>query len=280
MSDQITDPRSASAILQRLRWNAVRHWIYRRDFVLLLGIALIAGGIWFFVELSEDIVEGEQFAFDSAILLAMRNPADVSDPLGPYWVEEAMRDFTGLGGSALLTLITFGVVFFLWLQSKSKMALYLFVSVAGGAVISTVLKELFQRPRPDLVPHGSYTVTASFPSGHSMLSAVVFLTLGALIARMMDRQRMRIYVIGWAAFITFLVGVSRIYLGVHWPTDVLAGWAAGAAWALLCMIVARWLQQRGAVESADGETANSLDEVSVAVDTSESPTSSVAGAGE
>lgn len=255
MSEQITEQETQPRVGQPSRWASVRDWIYQRDVILLSALALIAGGIWLFVELSEEIIEGEQLAFDSAILLAMRNASDVTDPLGPYWVEEAMRDFTGFGGTAVLTLLTVSIVIFLWMQGNHKMALYVLLAVAGGAILSTVLKAFFQRPRPDLVPHGSYTVTASFPSGHSMLSAVVFLTLGALVARMLVRQRLRIYVICCAALLTALVGVSRIYLGVHWPTDVLGGWAAGAAWALLCMVVVRWLQKRGAVESS-GETGS------------------------
>lgn len=250
MSEQITEQRRQQSPMQRLRWSTLRDWIQQRDMALLLALALIAGGVWFFVGLSEEILEGEELAFDSAILLAMRNAADVADPVGPYWVEEAMRDFTGLGGAGLLTLLTLVIVIYFWMQGNNKMALYVLVAVAGGVILSIVLKDFFQRPRPQLVPHGSYTVTASFPSGHSMLSAVVFLTLGALIARMQKKQRLRIFVICVAALITFLVGVSRIYLGVHWPTDVLAGWTAGAAWALLCMVVARWLQKRGAVESS------------------------------
>jgi undecaprenyl-diphosphatase len=115
-------------------------------------------------------------------------------------------------------------------------------------LLSTLLKMGFDRPRPDLVPHGALVYTASFPSGHATLSAVVYLTLGALLARVQPRLVLKLYLLGLAILLTVMVGVSRVYLGVHWPTDVLAGWAVGAAWALLCWATALWLQRRGRVE--------------------------------
>ena len=131
------------------------------------------------------------------------------------------------------------------------MAVFVVASVVSGLLVSSFLKNLFQRPRPDLVPHGSYVSSASFPSGHSMLSAVTYLTLGALLSRSQRRKRLKAYFLLVAALLSFLVGVSRVYLGVHWPTDVVAGWAAGACWAIVCWLAARWLQIHRAIE---GET--------------------------
>lgn len=125
------------------------------------------------------------------------------------------------------------------------------IAVAGGLLVSSALKSGFDRPRPDLVPHGAYVYTTSFPSGHAMMSAVTFLTLGSVLARSQRRRRLKVYLILLALMITLGVGVSRVYLGVHWPTDVLAGWTVGASWALLCWLTARWLQRRGAVENED-----------------------------
>jgi undecaprenyl-diphosphatase len=129
------------------------------------------------------------------------------------------------------------------------------VSVAGGLLLSTLFKEAFDRPRPDLVPHGATVYTASFPSGHSMMAAVTYLTLAVMYARVEPRRAVKIYLIAVATLIILFVGASRVYLGVHWPTDVVAGWLAGATWALFCWLIARWLQRRGAVEPEAGDTA-------------------------
>jgi len=134
------------------------------------------------------------------------------------------------------------------LSRRRAAALLVLVAVAGGMLLSTLLKLGFERPRPDLVPHAVEVYTASFPSGHAMLSAVTWLTLGALLMRVEPRRRVKAFVLAMAVLTTLLVGASRIYLGVHWPTDVLAGWCIGAAWALICWLAALWLQRRGRVE--------------------------------
>jgi undecaprenyl-diphosphatase len=121
-------------------------------------------------------------------------------------------------------------------------------SVIGAIILSQALKAGYSRPRPDLVPHGARVYTMSFPSGHAMMSAAVYLTLAAILARTQKRARVKLFMILMAALITIMVGVSRVYLGVHWPTDVLAGWAGGAAWAIFCWSIMYWLQQSGQVE--------------------------------
>jgi undecaprenyl-diphosphatase len=153
-----------------------------------------------------------------------------------------VRDVSALGGVSLLGLVTVIAVGFLVLDGKGHMAYFAGGSVVGGLVVATLLKDIFQRPRPEIVPHIAYAANTSFPSGHSMMSAVTYLTLGALLARSQERKRLKAYFLLLAALLTFMVGASRVYLGVHWPTDVLAGWMAGAVWALLCWLVARWLQ--------------------------------------
>jgi undecaprenyl-diphosphatase len=218
--------------------------------LLLLGV--IAGGLWGFFELADEVMEGETHRLDESLLLAMRTAGDAADPIGPGWLEEAGRDFTALGGVSVLTFITVMSCSYLLLAGKPHAALYLLVAVGVGVLISNGLKAGFERPRPELVPHGSIVHTASFPSGHSMLSAVTYLTLGALLARIQPRRRLKVFLLATAMLLALLVGASRVYLGVHWPTDVLAGWTAGAVWASLCWLAAIRLQQRGQVE-ADGE---------------------------
>jgi len=147
-----------------------------------------------------------------------------------------------------LTFITIVVVGFLSLQRKKHAAGLLIVAVGGGLMLSMILKWAIARPRPLIVPHGAYIYSSSFPSGHSMLSAVVYLTLGTLLARITPQIILRVYLIAIAILLTAGVGFSRVYLGVHWPSDVLAGWSAGLAWASTCWLVATWLQRRGVVE--------------------------------
>lgn len=219
-------------------------WLGAHEAATLAALLVAAGGIWLFVELADDVLEGDTAAVDETLLLALRAPTDSSDPLGPTWVEELARDVTGLGGAGVLTFLTLAAAGFLALQRKRWLAAYLLAAVASGVIVSTALKLAFDRPRPELVPHGQIVYTSSFPSGHSMLSAVVFLTLGALLASGQRNLRLRTYLIGLAVFLTAIVGVSRVYLGVHWPTDVLAGWTAGAAWALLCWALAARLRSR------------------------------------
>jgi undecaprenyl-diphosphatase len=146
-------------------------------------------------------------------------------------------------------MITLATIAFLVMAGKQRMALLVLAAVGGGMVASALLKIGFERPRPDLVPHAARVYTASFPSGHSMLSAVTYLTLGALLAQGQATRPLRAFFLGFAIVLTVMVGASRIYLGVHWPSDVLAGWCGGAAWAGLCWFVELQLQQRGQVES-------------------------------
>ncbi|HSK41590.1 MAG TPA: phosphatase PAP2 family protein [Arenibaculum sp.] len=225
----------------------------RREIAMLAVMALGAACLWFFVALAEEVVEGDTHRIDRALLLMLRNPEDLSDPIGPGWMEEFGRDLTALGGVGLLTMMTLAVAGYLWLARKRHAMVLVLVSVGGGLLLSTLLKQVFDRTRPDLVPHGSIVYTASFPSGHSMMAAVTYLTLGALLARVEERRRVKIYLITLAITVTVLVGVSRVYLGVHWPSDVLAGWTAGATWAALCWLAAVLLQRRGTVEK-EGQT--------------------------
>lgn len=162
---------------------------------------------------------------------------------------EVARDVTALGGVAVLALLTFSIAGFFWLRRMYGAMWLVLLSTLSGLLVTTLLKSLFDRARPQLVPHLSGVFTSSFPSGHSMLSATVFLTLGALLGRFVGKWHLRAYFLLLAVILMIIVGLSRVYLGVHYPTDVVAGWAAGLAWALICWLVARSLQRRGTVET-------------------------------
>ena len=223
-------------------------WLGRHELATLVMLMLIAGGVWLFAEIADQVVEGRTHGFDERLLLALRSPTDLSDPIGPAWFEEVMRDFSALGGVGVLVSLTFVVACFLFLQRKSNAAVLVCAAVLGAWLLSALLKHEYARPRPELVPHGARVYTQSFPSGHSTLSAATYLTLGALVARLQPRRRMKAFAILTAAAVAGVVGASRVYLGVHWPTDVLAGWTIGAAWAMSCWLFARLLQRRGKVE--------------------------------
>jgi undecaprenyl-diphosphatase len=199
---------------------------------LVLVIAL-SGALWAFFNLASEMGEGETAALDRRILLALRNPANLSDPIGSRSFEEAMRDVTALGGFTVLTLVAVvGTIAFL-LHRKPRQAVTLAITALVAEFGSQQLKLLYGRPRPDLAPHAVYVYSGSFPSGHSMLSAAVYLTLAMLIASLEPRRAMKVLAFAVGTPIVVAVGVSRIYLGVHWPSDVLAGWCAGAVCALI-----------------------------------------------
>lgn len=220
--------------MQQSLWNRI-------EFSLLAAGVIIAGGLWGFVELSEVARDAAPHAFDTDILLFFREAGNTADPIGPSWLEEAMRDITALGSAAVLIYITAITIIYLCITKRYGPALFVFASVAGGQVISSLLKLGIDRPRPDLVPHLAQVHTMSFPSGHAMLSAVTYLTLGALLARFLPGRATTIFVFAIAVLTTLMVGISRVYLGVHWPSDVLAGWCAGFAWATLCWVASRYL---------------------------------------
>jgi undecaprenyl-diphosphatase len=183
---------------------------------------------------------------DRAILLAMRSPDDPADPLGPPWFEEAMRDVTALGGVTFLVLATLSVSAYLAFRQRRRLALLTVATISGAQLVNEAVKDLFQRARPDLVPHGTAPYSSSFPSGHAMMAMVTFLTLALVLGALEPRRRTRAFLLGLAALMAALVGVSRVYLGVHWPTDVAGGWALGASWAFCASLLFHHGIRRGA----------------------------------
>jgi undecaprenyl-diphosphatase len=198
----------------------------------LIWVIGAAGALWGFFNIAGEIGEGETSSLDRRILLALRNPADPSDPIGSRSLQEAMRDVTALGGVTVMILVTLVSVLAFLMHRRRWHAAILTGTVLAAVVSSEGLKHLYGRPRPDLVPHGSYVYSASFPSGHSTLSAATFLTLAMLIASLEPNRGTKAMVFVLAGLLILAIGFSRVYLGVHWPSDVLAGWCLGAAWAL------------------------------------------------
>jgi undecaprenyl-diphosphatase len=221
------------------------------EFDVIATILVVAAASFAFLKITSEIREGETHAVDQAILLALRDPADLSNPIGPKWLEAMFRDLTSLGSPAVLALVTIAAVSYLWIDDKRRAAIFVIGAIAGGAVLEFLLKLGFARPRPELVSHLVDVNSFSFPSGHATMATITYLTLGVLLARVQSRRRMKLYVLAVAILLALLVGFTRVYLGVHWPTDVVAGWCIGAAWALGCWLVATWLQRHSAIE---GET--------------------------
>lgn len=221
---------------------------HRIDNRILIAFLAIAAGALLFMKLGSEIMEGESFAIDRLLLEGLRTGADRGVPIGPRWLELAMLDITALGGVTVLTLLTTLTAGYLLASRKTGTALFLIAAIAGGAIVSSILKSGYARPRPELVQHLVEVHSTSFPSGHAMNSAITYLTVGVLLARAEKDGRVRIYLMSIAIFLTLAIGASRVYLGVHWPSDVAAGWCVGACWAAICSLAARGLQRAHGIE--------------------------------
>lgn len=226
----------ANSVLARI-WQFVRRFEAR----VLIGLVLVAGALWAFLNIADEMAEGETRALDSRIILALREPGDLNNPIGSKNVEEAVRDITALGGTTLVVVVTVVAVLAFAFHKKRVHALVMAGAVLAAWGSSQATKALYGRPRPDLVPHEAYVYSASFPSGHSTMSTAAFLTLAMLVASLEPRRRSKALAYVLAGLVVAGVGFSRVYLGVHWPTDVLAGWCLGAMWALVSWIALRAL---------------------------------------
>jgi undecaprenyl-diphosphatase len=209
----------------------------RQELGILLGAVALLLMVWVFVHLADEVREGDTRQFDEWVLSSLRQPGDPSQLKGPRWVTWAAQDITALGGPTVLGLTVLAVTGYLLLHGLYRNGLFVFTASAGGWVLNWTLKQGVARARPDIVPHLREVVSSSFPSGHALTSAAVYLTLGALLMRIAEGRLTKYYCIAIAMFVTFLVGVSRVFLGVHYPSDVLAGVTIGLAWAAFCMAV-------------------------------------------
>ena len=219
----------------------------RRELGWLIAGLSVCLLLWGFLALASEVMEGDTTALDTKILVSLRKADDPSRPIGPAWMETALLDLTAIGGPTVRGLVVLSVVGFLALQGRYHTALVVLMTAATGEVASIAMKNVFLRARPTVVPHLRDVASTSFPSGHAMESAIIYLTLGAMLMRLAERRITKIYVIGMAIFLTFLVGVSRVYLGVHYPTDVLGGWIFGFLWASLCWLVAQRFEEQTGV---------------------------------
>src|SRR2546421_10374351 len=226
--------------MQRLL--SVLKWLGSRGAVFLVSVLVIVLGVWGFIGLTDTVMEGHTQRFDQRV-----NAFFIHHP-GPPFFQDAGRDLTALGGVTVLTLGIAAVAGYLFLSGQRGLMILVIIATVGGLLVTTSLKHWIDRPRPPLMQPGTIVYTTSFPSGHSALSAATYLTLGALLARAMQSRILKFYFLLIALILTFLVGMSRVYLGAHYPTDVLAGWTVGLVWSLLCWIVARELQRRNVVE--------------------------------
>jgi undecaprenyl-diphosphatase len=216
-------------------WRELRARVELR---LLIGVLLIGVGLWLFIELADEVIEGEIYTVDEAILLSLRDSTDPADPFGPPWLEEMARDYTALGGIGVVGLVSGVTCIYLAIARRWTMLWLILSVVVGSFLLNSLLKAGFDRPRPNLVPHGMIVYHASFPSGHAMTAASVYLTMGTLLARIQKHRFQAMLIMGTAILVTILVGVSRVYLAVHWPSDVVAGWVAGTIWATSCSLIA------------------------------------------
>lgn len=202
---------------------------------LLAGAAVAVAGTYAFARFASHVSSGRTQAFDDAVLRWLgdhRSPA----------LEPVMLEMTFLGtGSVVVTIVAVSALF-LWLTKHRYSAVLLLISTLGGIALNSLLKMGFARPRPQLFDWGMHVVSSSFPSGHAMSAAVVYGTVAYLAARLQRRHLHRVLTMLCAAIVIVMIAITRLYLGVHYPSDVFAGIIIGLSWAAFCMATLEAIQ--------------------------------------
>jgi undecaprenyl-diphosphatase len=185
---------------------------------------LLVAAVWAALALS-GLLEG----FDERLLTCLRTVDDPSVPVGPVWMISVVTAVTHAGDS--VTLIILSVLTLAWLLARGdrQRAITLLGAVGGVFILTPLLKLLFGRARPDLVEHLVHAGSASFPSGHTLRSAVVYLVLYFIITRSLGRGASPAR-LSLVLLLAALIGASRVYLGVHWPSDIVFGWLITGFW--------------------------------------------------
>jgi undecaprenyl-diphosphatase len=217
-------------------------WFRRQDNRLLIAAAGVLFLAIAFVVLGAEVNEEDTTAFDNQILLAFRDEGGI--PIGPTWLVQVIADLSALGSAVIATAVVIIATAFLALSHRPRHAIMMALCGMGAPAVMEVLKQFHERPRPSVIIPVDPTIGLSFPSGHTLAATAIYLTLGVLIASAADQRRIKIFVMAIAVLLAFVVGFTRVYLGAHYPTDVVGGWMVGLAWALFCGGIARLLGLR------------------------------------
>ena len=213
------------------------------DAKVLMSITIIIIGVVTFTIIAINVSAGNTKSFDMWALKFFRQTNNPVQSIGNELVTSSVRDITALGSGIVIILFTLAVLGLLLFQKKYNMFYLILGATLGGGLLGFLLKEIFGRERPDVIYHLAPETSLSFPSGHSLMSMVMYLSFAALLMRIPYDRAIKIYIISIALFLSLIIGISRIYLGVHYATDVLAGWSIGVAWASFCWLIAHFVEQ-------------------------------------
>lgn len=217
----------------------------------MLGLWLaLAAAVWSFLALAGELQEGELTGSDRWLLQLLRKPGQPHVPSGPPWLADTMRDLTALGSVTVLLILTTIVVVALLAHRRRRQAILLVGAVVLAEISNSLFKTLYARPRPDFVVYGTLPLSQSFPSGHSTVATATYFLFAVIVSSLETRLAPRVFAFGTAALLAVIVGFSRVYLGVHWPSDVLAGWFLGGVWAVLASLALRFYTAPNGSKSA------------------------------